>query len=63
MKVDKYPTIGVYRILNNLSDRYYIGYSTNIEKRFTVHRNKLKKNCHDNIFLQRAYNLDGVVNS
>jgi len=51
--------IGVYRISNILSGRYYIGYSTNINKRFYVHRNKLKNNCHDNIFLQRAYNLDG----
>jgi group I intron endonuclease len=51
--------IGVYKISNTLSGRYYIGYSTNINKRFSVHRNKLKKNCHDNIFLQRAYNLDG----
>lgn len=42
-----------------MSDRYYIGYSKNINKRFCVHRCKLKKSCHDNIFLQRAYNLDG----
>jgi hypothetical protein len=53
------PTIGVYKISNILSGRYYIGYSTNIERRFSVHRSKLKQNCHDNIFLQRAYNLDG----
>ena len=58
MEEDRNPTIGVYRISNNLSGRYYIGYSTNIERRFTVHRSKLKQNCHDNIFLQRAYNLD-----
>jgi group I intron endonuclease len=51
--------IGVYKISNTLSGRYYIGYSTNINTRFTVHRSKLKKNCHDNIFLQRAYNFDG----
>ena len=51
--------IGVYKISNILSGRYYIGYSTNINRRFTVHRSKLKQNCHDNIFLQRAYNLDG----
>lgn len=51
--------IGVYKISNTLSGRYYIGYSTNINRRFTVHRNKLKQNYHDNIFLQRAYNLDG----
>ena len=56
---DKQPIIGVYKISNTLSGRYYIGYSTNINRRFTVHRNKLKQNYHDNIFLQRAYNLDG----
>jgi len=54
--------IGVYKISNILSDRYYIGYSTNIERRFSIHRSKLKQNCHDNIFLQRAYNLDGEDN-
>jgi group I intron endonuclease len=59
MEANRHPTIGVYRISNILSGRYYIGYSTNIEKRFISHRYKLKKDCHDNIFLQRAYNLDG----
>jgi len=59
MSEDKQPTIGVYKISNILSGRYYIGYSSNIERRFSVHRSKLKQNCHDNIFLQRAYNLDG----
>jgi group I intron endonuclease len=59
MEEDRHPTIGVYKISNSLSERYYIGYSTNIERRFTSHRRKLKQNCHDNIFLQRAYNLDG----
>jgi predicted GIY-YIG superfamily endonuclease len=59
MEADRQPTIGVYKISNSLSGRYYIGYSTNIERRFTSHRRKLKQNCHDNIFLQRAYNLDG----
>lgn len=55
----KNPIIGVYKISNILSSRYYIGYSTNIDRRFCIHRSKLKQNCHDNIFLQRAYNLDG----
>jgi group I intron endonuclease len=54
--------IGVYKISNIISGRYYIGYSTNIYRRFKVHRSKLKQNCHDNIFLQRAYNLDGEDN-
>ena len=59
MEENKQPIIGVYKISNVLSDRYYIGYSKNINKRFCVHRSKLKNSCHDNIFLQRAYNLDG----
>jgi group I intron endonuclease len=59
MEENKQPIIGVYKISNVLSDRYYIGYSKNINKRFCVHRCKLKNSCHDNIFLQRAYNLDG----
>jgi group I intron endonuclease len=59
MEEDRHPTVGVYKISNSLSGRYYIGYSTNIGRRFTTHRRKLKQNCHDNIFLQRAYNLDG----
>ena len=59
MEETKQPLIGVYKISNLVSDRYYIGYSKNINKRFCVHRSKLKNSCHDNIFLQRAYNLDG----
>ena len=59
IKETKQPIIGVYKISNLVSDRYYIGYSKNINKRFCVHRSKLKNSCHDNIFLQRAYNLDG----
>ena len=56
---NKHPIIGVYKISNTVSGRYYIGYSTNITKRFKSHCYKLKQNIHDNIFLQRAYNLDG----
>ena len=54
--------IGVYKISNLKSGRYYIGYSTNIEKRFNTHKYKLLNQCHDNIFLQRAYNADGDSN-
>jgi group I intron endonuclease len=51
--------IGVYKITNTKSGRYYIGYSTNIKRRFYTHKYKLRSKCHDNIFLQRAYNVDG----
>jgi group I intron endonuclease len=59
MRKIKSSIIGVYKILHIVSGRYYIGYSTNVENRFNVHRWKLEKNRHDNIFLQRAYNLYG----
>lgn len=55
----KKAIIGVYKISNSKSGRYYIGYSVNIEKRFKTHKYKLSNNCHDNIFLQRAYNAYG----
>ena len=59
MEKNNQPIIGVYKITNIVSNRYYIGYSKNITKRFYTHRCKLRKCCHDNIFLQRAYDLDG----
>lgn len=59
MEKNNQPIIGVYKISNIVSNRYYIGYSKNITKRFYTHRCKLRKCCHDNIFLQRAYDLDG----
>ena len=46
IKETKQPIIGVYKISNLVSDRYYIGYSKNINKRFRVHRCKLKNSCH-----------------
>lgn len=53
------PIIGVYKITNTISGRYYIGYSVNIKKRFRSHKYKLRTQTHDNIFMQRAYNCDG----
>jgi len=51
--------IGVYKITNIKSGRYYIGYSKHIIRRFYKHKSQLRSKCHENIFLQRAYNLDG----
>lgn len=45
---------GIYCISN--SKYFYIGQSTNIYSRWTQHRNKLKRNKHDNIVMQRVYN-------
>jgi group I intron endonuclease len=52
--------IGVYKISNAEGGRYYIGYSKDINKRFTKHKSGLKNNKHQNIFMQRAYNKYGL---
>ena len=51
--------IGIYEIVNNISDKKYIGSSLNIEKRLYRHKNDLKNGKHVNIHLQREYNKYG----
>lgn len=48
--------IGVYKITNTITGKYYIGYTKHINKRFDEHRNMLKNGNHINIILQRSYN-------
>ena len=48
--------IGVYKIINIITGKYYIGYAKDIYKRFKKHRNTLKNGNHLNIMLQRSYN-------
>lgn len=52
-------TISVYKILNTKSGKFYVGYSKNTEKRFSSHKNMLRRNEHHCIHLQRAWLLDG----
>lgn len=47
---------GVYKILCKTTNKFYIGSSININKRFSDHRRHLKSNRHSNIKLQRTYN-------
>lgn len=55
-------TMGLYKIINTLNDKFYLGSSKNIEHRFYIHKSKLKNNKHDNIHLQNAWNLYGESN-
>ena len=55
-------TIGIYKIINNIDKKYYIGSSTNIERRWFAHRNSLNKKTHVNILLQRAWDKYGSDN-
>ena len=52
-------TIGVYFILHKTSDTFYVGSSSNIEKRFSQHLRKLRANNHHCKHLQNAWNKYG----
>jgi len=56
MKTQKEIIIGVYKITNTVTSKYYIGYAKDVNKRFKEHRNTLKHGNHQNIILQRSYN-------
>lgn len=51
--------IGVYSIVNTLSNDLYIGSAVNIKYRWRRHRKDLESNGHHSIVLQRAYNKYG----
>lgn len=50
---------GIYKIRNRDNDKYYIGSSKNIQKRWREHLNGLRGNRHENEYLQRAWNKYG----
>lgn len=51
--------IGIYGIYNKAADKWYIGKSVDIEKRWNKHLSLLNKNKHANVHLQRAWNHYG----
>jgi group I intron endonuclease len=53
---------GVYKILNIINSKVYIGSSENIPKRWKRHLKGLKNNKHGNKYLQRAFNIYGEDN-
>lgn len=58
MDATKLP--GVYAIINTVNGKRYVGSSTrSIRNRWRQHRLTLKANCHDNGYLQRAWNKYG----
>lgn len=50
---------GIYKILNTLNGKFYIGSAVNFKMRFRVHKNELNRNCHTNRHLQFAWNKYG----
>ena len=56
-------TSGVYKIQSILNpEKFYIGSSQNIGRRFTEHKHHLLRNTHYNIKLQRYVNKHGIEN-
>lgn len=53
---------GIYKIVNKLNNKYYLGSSKNFHVRKLKHFNELRKGKHHNIYLQRAFNKYGEEN-
>jgi|GEM_PF-6740753 len=51
---------GIYRILNLIDGKSYIGSAINIEQRWKAHKKDLGRNCHSNSVLQNVYNKYGA---
>lgn len=49
---------GIYKIWFH-DRKLYVGSSVELKRRLIVHKSELKRNIHDNIHLQRAYNKHG----
>lgn len=52
---------GIYKIVNTINNKFYIGSSKNLHKRKLRHFNSLRKDKHHNIYLQRSFNKYGEV--
>jgi group I intron endonuclease len=54
---------GIYKIINKINGKYYVGRSKDIlGNRWNHHKKRLSKNCHDNDYLQRSWNKYGESN-
>jgi hypothetical protein len=47
---------GIYKIINKVNGKYYVGSSNDIKLRWIRHKYELNKNKHYNLKLQRAWN-------
>jgi group I intron endonuclease len=49
----------IYKIINTVNGKFYVGSTTNTRERFRTHRNKLRRNKHHTKHLQAAWNKYG----
>lgn len=52
----------IYKITNIINNKCYIGQAKNYKQRFYTHKSNLRKNKHDNRYLQFAWNKYGEEN-
>lgn len=53
---------GTYFLRNKINDKFYVGHSINIYKRWNSHKSLLRKGTHHSQYLQRAWNKYGEDN-
>ena len=53
---------GIYKIVNKINSKYYVGSAKVICNRWWTHKSKLRKNKHSNEHLQSAWNKYGENN-
>lgn len=53
---------GIYRILNKINGKGYVGSAIDADSRWYFHRDELKKGTHHSDHLQKAVNKYGVEN-
>jgi len=53
---------GIYKIVNIITGKVYVGSAININRRWSTHRMKLKENKHHSIKLQNSVNKHGINN-
>lgn len=53
---------GIYKIINLVNNKIYIGSSNNIKKRFSHHKHSLINNKHYNKYLQNSFNKYTINN-
>jgi group I intron endonuclease len=60
--MDNQNNCGIYKIINKINNKFYIGSSYDIKMRIRKHFEKLKRNKHHSVYFQNAYNKYGKEN-
>lgn len=55
-------TSGIYKIVNKIDEKYYVGRTNKFDRRWRKHKKMLRKNKHVNDYLQNAWNKHGENN-